>query len=193
MFENVGEKLKSIAVASCVIGIVGSVLVGAVLFEISVLLGLVVIAVGSLGSWISALAIYALGLCAENAEMYPNGHSVKPSLPADVQNYLNKQTEQDKKETEKKKQEEKLRKEAELRQKIQNAGDGNWLSGFLAKANECANVREIKELGESIPKDECDATKELDKMINDLALVERSYGVSRKSVDKLLNRISELI
>ena len=193
MFENVGEKLQSIAIISCVLGIIGSIVVGAVLFEVSVIMGLVIIVVGCLGSWISSLAIYALGLCAENAENHPGSVVTKPALPADVMNYLSKQTRQDMEEEEKKKQEEKQLKQEELRKKIQEIGEDNWLSGFLAKANECESVRQIKELWDSIPKDDCAATQELDNMINNLTQVERSYGVNKRSIEKLLVRIAELI
>lgn len=83
MFDNIGSKCKTVAKVVCWIGIIGSVIVGFVLIttglnlsggasELYLALGLLTLAVGSLISWLSTLALYALGEIAENGAIVAN-------------------------------------------------------------------------------------------------------------------------
>ena len=74
MFENVGGKIKGLAVIVCWLGIIGSVITALVLWAANsyrtptIGLGIGVLVIGSLVSWISSFAAYALGEITENSE-----------------------------------------------------------------------------------------------------------------------------
>ena len=71
MFEDVGNKLKTLAIFFFIVGAVGSVVSGIILLTKSaVILGIIVAVVGALLSYFGGLAAYALGICAE-AHEYP--------------------------------------------------------------------------------------------------------------------------
>ena len=66
MFKNIGEKMKTLAKVICWMGIIASVIGGVSMMvdcatEITVLLGLLIIELGSMISWVSSLGVYALG------------------------------------------------------------------------------------------------------------------------------------
>ena len=67
MFDNVGEKVKTMASVFCVIGIILSIILGVItIFGGQVLVGFLVIALGAFSSWLSCLSLYAIGEAAEN-------------------------------------------------------------------------------------------------------------------------------
>ena len=71
MFDNIGGKLKGVAVLSTILGIIGSILLGIVVFATFGELwyyGLFIIIVGCLGYWISSLGMYGIGQVVENTE-----------------------------------------------------------------------------------------------------------------------------
>ena len=73
MFDNVGSKVKVLAVVGCILGIIGSVILGATaMFSGQLPLGIVYIVVGILISWLSSLTTYAIGESAENTESILN-------------------------------------------------------------------------------------------------------------------------
>ena len=73
MFDNVGSKVKVLAVVGCILGIIGSVILGVIaIFSGQLLLGIVYIVVGILISWLSSLTTYAIGESAENTESILN-------------------------------------------------------------------------------------------------------------------------
>lgn len=61
MFDNIGGKIKVVAQVVCWIGIITSVISGIVTFEESVLLGFLIMIVGSFISWISSFTLYGFG------------------------------------------------------------------------------------------------------------------------------------
>jgi hypothetical protein len=71
MFDNVGGKLKSIAVLSMLVGIAVSIAAGAAFLgnEDTVIIGLVIIAAGIVVSWISSLGVYGFGTLIENSDI----------------------------------------------------------------------------------------------------------------------------
>ena len=60
MFDNIGSKIKSWAKVVCWVGILVSVIVGIPLFEESPL-GLLIMIIGSLSSWIGSFFAYGFG------------------------------------------------------------------------------------------------------------------------------------
>ena len=73
MFNNVGRKLKAIAGIFAWVGIIASIVLGIVIIDaLSFLVGLLVIAIGSLASWISSLGLYAFGELVDNSTIVAN-------------------------------------------------------------------------------------------------------------------------
>ena len=69
MFDNVGSKVKVMAKVFCIIGIIASVILGIItLVGGQVIVGLIIIALGAFTSWLSCLALYAIGHSAEVAD-----------------------------------------------------------------------------------------------------------------------------
>ena len=71
MYDNVGGKIKGIAKAVAVIGIIASVLAGAGLAledEDAIIFGLLIMILGSFVSWVSTLTLYGFGQLIENTD-----------------------------------------------------------------------------------------------------------------------------
>lgn len=68
LFENVGGKLKTLAIVATVIGMMGSVIAGFIFFTISPITGILIILGGCLCSWLGSLAMYGLGQAVENTD-----------------------------------------------------------------------------------------------------------------------------
>lgn len=69
MFDNISDKMKSAATALAILGIIGSIIVGIVMIAESLLVGLLVIIVGSLSSWVSSFTLYGFGQLIENTDI----------------------------------------------------------------------------------------------------------------------------
>lgn len=71
MFENIGDKIKTLAKICCLIGIIGSVITGIILISsINVLVGIAITIGGALLSWIGSFFVYGFGeLIESNAEI----------------------------------------------------------------------------------------------------------------------------
>ncbi len=75
MFNNVGAKIKAIAKVAAWIGIAVCLIYGFVMLvsmENMALIGLLIMTVGSLVSWISALVLYGFGELIENSNIIAN-------------------------------------------------------------------------------------------------------------------------
>ena len=75
MFNNVGGKIKAVAKVTAWIGIAICVIYGFVMLvsmEDMALIGLLIMTVGSLASWISALVLYGFGELVENSGIIAN-------------------------------------------------------------------------------------------------------------------------
>lgn len=76
MFDNIGSKIKSLATIFCWIGILISVFIGSFLLgnnKNNALLGILLIAIGSLISWIGSFFMYGFGeLIAKTSEIAGN-------------------------------------------------------------------------------------------------------------------------
>ena len=67
MFDHIGDKVKTMATVFCIIGIVASIIVGAAfILRGAFIIGIIIAAVGAFISWLSCLALYAIGETAEN-------------------------------------------------------------------------------------------------------------------------------
>ena len=67
MYDNIGEKIKAVAVAGCILGIIASLIVGIPLianadrYNPTATMGWVNIIVGSLASWLGSFCLYGFG------------------------------------------------------------------------------------------------------------------------------------
>ena len=72
MFDEIGNKIKTVAQVFTWIGIVGSVIWGFVVMgsnvDNAVLFGILIIAIGSLVSWLGSLTLYGFGQLIENTD-----------------------------------------------------------------------------------------------------------------------------
>lgn len=68
MFDNIGRKIKDLAVLTCWLGIIGSVLIMFAMIEDNPGMGILILVGGCLISWIGSFAAYALGEITENSE-----------------------------------------------------------------------------------------------------------------------------
>ena len=70
MFDNIGSKVKTMASVFCIIGIIAYMFLGFHLMaRQNFIYGLVVILLGALFSWLSTLALYAIGHIADNTDL----------------------------------------------------------------------------------------------------------------------------
>lgn len=79
MFDNIGGKIKSVATAIAIFGIIGSIIIGSIIIAEAndsyypsareVLGGLLVMIVGSLSSWVSSFTLYGFGQLIENTDI----------------------------------------------------------------------------------------------------------------------------
>lgn len=73
MFNNIGKKIKSLSKVICWIGIIISLVLGivcfAVLEDLEVLFGFLVIFLGSLLSWLNTFILYAFGQLVDNSDI----------------------------------------------------------------------------------------------------------------------------
>ena len=76
MFDNIGGKIKGVARVFCWIGIIASLLIGLIMMvtgfntprgDMMVVIGLAVMIVGSLLSWVGSLVTYGFGELVQNS------------------------------------------------------------------------------------------------------------------------------
>ncbi len=83
MFNNIGDKIKTVAVIISILGIIFSVILGLVFLTTSTLIGILIILLGSLLSWVSTFLLFGFGQLIENSDIICQ-HLLKsdpPSLP----------------------------------------------------------------------------------------------------------------
>ena len=61
MFEDIGGKIKNLALITCIIGIIASVITGFAMLANGTFVGIIVVIVGSLASWIGSFFTYGFG------------------------------------------------------------------------------------------------------------------------------------
>lgn len=72
MFENIGSKIKGLATILCVLGVIGSIVLGIVICSLGdffIAVGLIFMALGGLLSWILSFFMYGFGQLIENSDM----------------------------------------------------------------------------------------------------------------------------
>ena len=71
MFDNIGSKIKSLAQVVCWIGIVASVIGGFSIIvsnDEAVVVGLLTMVLGAVGSWVGSFVLYGFGQLIENSD-----------------------------------------------------------------------------------------------------------------------------
>ena len=82
MFSNIGKKIMNLATITSVLGIIASVIAGLAVIGDSFLSAILIMAVGSLVSWISGFVLFGLGRLIDNTSMicYVLGHPTEPDF-----------------------------------------------------------------------------------------------------------------
>lgn len=83
MFNNIGGKIKDLASAMAIIGIIASFVLGFVLFGIDddmIPVGIVIIVVGSLISWIGSFLLYGFGELIEKTCIIEERLALNPQM-----------------------------------------------------------------------------------------------------------------
>ena len=85
MFDNIGGKIKTLAVSTCILGIIASVITGLSQLDHG---GILILLFGCMGSWIGAFFIYGFGelieqatIAAENTTEIRNALAVPKPAP----------------------------------------------------------------------------------------------------------------
>ena len=74
--DNVGQKIKGVASATCFLGVLVSILGGgAISVEVNSIVGLITIVVGVVLSWAGSLMVYGFGELVENSKIIADGFS----------------------------------------------------------------------------------------------------------------------
>jgi len=79
MFDNIGKKMKTLASLEITLGIVVSIIIGIIVMSEVLLLGIVVIIVGSWISWVSSIFMYGFGELIEKTSEIAHNTSKKGS------------------------------------------------------------------------------------------------------------------
>ena len=74
MFDDIGGKIRTLAVLLCVIGVIASVLVGGMILfagnnAATIITGLLVVILGCLASWGASLLVFGFGKSVENSQL----------------------------------------------------------------------------------------------------------------------------
>lgn len=85
MFNNIGQKIKTLAELFSVLGIVLSVLAGLAIIKYSFVVGILVAIIGSGGSWIGAFFLYGFGELVDNSAIIAKNFG-NHNYPEDEQN-----------------------------------------------------------------------------------------------------------
>ena len=80
MFDNIGEKVKGLAIFLCWGGIILSIILGLRFFGVGIIYGVLTMVLGSISSWISSWIIYAIGEIAENTQIKRNDREIREIL-----------------------------------------------------------------------------------------------------------------
>ncbi|MBR3680423.1 MAG: hypothetical protein IKL79_00285 [Clostridia bacterium] len=79
MYENIGDKIKGLAVLVFLIGLICAIIYGFILMEEDkVLLGLLTMVLGGVGSWLGSLTLYGFGRLVECTEYIARGEKLPP-------------------------------------------------------------------------------------------------------------------
>jgi hypothetical protein len=82
---------------------------------------------------------------------------------------------------------------AALQSKLADSGCENRAKSFMEAISDCESISQVKKIWDAFPKDEADAlTQEIEKKISSAFQIERMYGSSNDSVEKLKESIVSL-
>ena len=96
MFDNIGGKIKTLAEVVCALGIIASVLAAFVVWgqgdyygtDSTILLGVLIIGLGSLGSWLGGFFTYGFGQLIDSVEEIRKNHEAMQKRLESFENNL---------------------------------------------------------------------------------------------------------
>lgn len=95
MYGNIGGKIKVLATVICIIGAVATILYGVLLCVIEqIALGLAVMIVGPVLSWVSSFALYGFGQLVQNSDRLVSNAEQSLALQQSCKDDLDRLTEE---------------------------------------------------------------------------------------------------
>ena len=188
MFENIDEKLKTLAVVQCIVGILGSVIFSFFLLHTFFLIHILVVLVGSLMSWLSSLTTYGLGEAIEKATIAAE-QAQNPPQNAISNEYAELLAKLQQREKEEELRQKKIRQE-ELRQQLPQ-DETQRIDFFLNEISSCDSIHEIQKIWEQYPENTFRNAKQISEKIAVKVEMERLYGKDNATVSAFLTEIKD--
>lgn len=189
MFENIAAKIKTLAQVLCLVGIGFSVIYGINLMaNDAVLLGLLIILLGSLMSWVSSFCLYGFGQLIENSDTIVRNmaryEGEKQETSDDSQNNVNpKQTASPQSNGTQKP--EKCHEECPST----TVDTASNLEALLEAIRDVKSSKEIEQKWEASGLKENPEFKSITKLIEEAVYLERFYGYSQENIQQIQESI----
>lgn len=188
MFDNIDEKLKTLAIVQFILGILGSVIMSISLLDAGLLFRILFVLFGSLMSWLSSLPTYGLGEAIEKATIAAK-QAQYPPQNAGLEEYAELLAKLQQREKEEELRQKKIRQE-ELRQQL-SQDETQRIDFFLNEISSCDSFHEIQKIWEQYPENTFRNAKQISEKIAVKVEMERLYGKVNASVSAFLTEIKE--
>ena len=188
MFENIDEKLKTLAIVQFILGILGSVILSISLLDAGLLFCILFILFGSLMSWLSSLTTYGLGEAIEKATIAAK-QAQYPPQNAGLEEYAKLLAKLQQREKEEELRQKKIRQE-ELRQQL-SQDEAERIDFFLNEISSCDSFHEIQKIWEQYPENAFRNAKQISEKIAVRVEMERLYGKANATMSAFLTEIKE--
>ena len=188
MFDNIDEKLKTLAIVQFILGILGSVILSISLLDAGLVFCILFVLFGSLMSWLSSLTTYGLGEAIEKATIAAE-QAQNPPQNAISNEYAELLAKLQQREKEEELRQKKIRQE-ELRQRLPQ-DEAQRIDLILNEISSCDSFHEIQKCWERYPENTFRNHKQISERIANLVELERLYGKDKGSVSSFLIKIRE--
>ena len=189
MFENIDEKLKTLAVVQVILGILGSVILSIFLLDTGFVFCILFVLFGSLMSWLSSLTTYGLGEAIEKATIAAK-QAQYPPQNAGLEEYAELLAKLQQREKEEELRQKKIRQE-ELRQQL-SQDETERIDFFLNEISSCDSLHEIQKIWEQYPENTFRNAKQISEKIAVRVEMERLYGKANATMSAFLTEIKEI-
>ena len=188
MFDNIDEKLKTLAIVQFILGILGSVILSISLLDAGLVFCVLFVLFGSLMSWLSSLTTYGLGEAIEKATIAAK-QAQYPPQNASLNEYAELLAKLQQREQQEQLQQKKLQQEKRRQQLSQD--ETERMDFFLNEISSCDSFREIQKIWEQYPENTFRNAKQISEIIANKAELERLYGKDKATVSAFLTEIRE--
>ena len=95
MYKDIGNKIMTLAVAFCIIGMIISIILGIIVLGMDVTYGIIILVVGPVMSWLNLLLMYGFGRLIDNSEVSRESLNQIKMLLSEWSTKLNNETAND--------------------------------------------------------------------------------------------------